>query len=119
MLVQIQPVQVQSLSVVGSQAHDLGVQVQVLSLHNMYESCFLASLLLLYLLLGQEAFRSLFLFFVFLLSFLLIGSDWVTLSKVVLLVSSLCLSVLSSQRGSLLLLLLVTLASLLLVSSAN
>lgn len=110
--------QVQGLSMVGSQAHDLGVQVQILSLRrSMNESAFLASVLLLYLLL--EAARPFFLFFFFLLFFILTGSGWIAATKVVLVISSFCLLVLSRRRGSFLFLLVVTLSSLLLVCSVS
>ena len=104
----------------GSQAHDLGVQVQILSLHGlMNESAMLASAFLLYLLLGGEAIRPFFLLFLFIFCFIITGSGWVAVTKVVLVISSFCLLVLSRRRGSIIFLLLVTLSSLLLVCSVN
>lgn len=104
----------------GSQAHDLGVRVRILSLRGfMNESVMLASVFLLYLLLEREAARPLS--FVLLLAFCLAtaASGWVGITKAVLIISSLCLLVLSCRRGSLIFLLLVTLSSLLLVCSTN
>ena len=118
MLVRLQPPQVQGLPMAGSQAHDLGVRVQFLSLRrSMNESAFLASVLLFYLLL--EAARPFFLLFFFLLFFILTSSGWVSATKVVLVISSFCLLALSRRRGSFIFLLLVTLSSLLLVCSVN
>lgn len=85
----------------------------------MNESLVLASLLLLYLLFGGEAVRPFFLLFLFILCFIFTGSGWVAATKVVLIVSSFCLLVLSRRRGSLIFLILVTLSSLLLVCSVN
>lgn len=85
----------------------------------MSESTVLASVFLLYLLLGEEVVRPLFLLLLLLLCFILTGSGWVAITKGVLVISSFCLLVLSRRRGSLIFLILVTLSSLLLVCSVN
>lgn len=104
----------------GSQAHDLGVRVRILSLRGlMSESAMLASVFLIYLLLGRESVRPFFLLFLFIFCLIVTGSGWVAVTKAVLVISSFCLLVLSRRRGSLIFLLLVTFSSLLLVCSAN
>lgn len=85
----------------------------------MSESVVLASVFLLYLLLGREAIRPFLLLFLFIFGLILTGPGWVTVVKAILIVSTFCLLVLSRHRGSVLFLILVSLSSLLLVSSAN
>ena len=105
----------------GNQAHDLGLQVQILSLHGfaMSESVVLASAFLLYLLSVRELMRPYLLLLLLLLGLILTGPGWVAIVKAILIVSTFCLLVLSRHRGSVFFLILVALSSLLLVSSSN
>lgn len=110
----------QGLPMAGSQAHDLGVRVRILSLRGfMNESVMLASVFLIYLLLEREAARALSLLLLLIFYLATTGSGWIAMTKAVLIISSFCLLVLSRRRGSLIFLLLVAFSSLLLVCSAN
>ena len=79
----------------------------------------LASVFLIYLLLEGEAVRPLSLLFLLVFCLVTTGSGWIAITKAVLIISSLCLLVLSRRRGSFIFILLATLSSLLLVCSTN